>query len=134
MNDTGADDEGEHCYQFPDALALEEVDEIGLPSVDASDHGVTVAFGDRRGPGRQHSSAATSLHRSLKATARVRRLHARGALTIGPGGGRYADPTLFRASTCALSSCVSDVAICTNSGQTTCNPAFCFPAPNAYLD
>jgi hypothetical protein len=70
-----------------------------------------------------------------EATARVRRLHAGSALTIGTGGGRgYADPTLFRASTCALSECVSDVAICTNPGQTTCDPAVCFAAPKAYLD
>jgi hypothetical protein len=50
---------------------------------------------------------------------------------VGPMGdaGLAADPTLFRAHTCALSSCISDVAICTNTGQATCDPVFCVAAP-----
>lgn len=48
------------------------------------------------------------------------------------GPGLAADPTLFRANTCALSECISNFAICTNPGQRTCDPAFCFAAPAAF--
>lgn len=61
----------------------------------------------------------------------ARRLVGGGSPLMGGGGGIAADPTLFRANTCALSSCVSDVAICTNSGQRTCDPAFCVAMPVA---
>ena len=36
------------------------------------------------------------------------------------------DPTLFHADTCVLSPCISKYAVCTNPGQTTCDPAVCF--------
>jgi len=62
----------------------------------------------------------------------ARRLIGGGIPLMGGGGGIAADPTLFRANTCALSSCISDVAICTNSGQRTCDPAFCVAAPVAF--
>jgi hypothetical protein len=44
--------------------------------------------------------------------------------SIGDAG-LAADPTLFNGNTCALSACVSNVAVCTNSGHTTCDPVFC---------
>jgi hypothetical protein len=92
----------------------------------------------------QHSVATTSLRAQTEflrgdvgtaftaGSARAHRVAAGGVPLIDSGGGLAADPTLFRANTCALSSCVSDVAICTNSGQRTCDPVFCVAAPVAF--
>lgn len=89
------------------------------------------------GPGDTRRAASTSFLEGeiaqayMDAGRRVQQLHA--VVAFGMNGTKYADPTLFQGSTCALSSCVSDVAICTNSGQTTCDPGLCFPAPKAYF-
>lgn len=69
----------------------------------------------------------------IEAGRSVQRVHAGGSLSFGLTGNLKADPTLFHAKTCALSSCLSDITICTNSGQTTCDPALCFPNPKAFL-
>jgi hypothetical protein len=61
--------------------------------------------------------------------ARARTLTAGRLPSLAGAPGLAADPTLFRANTCALSSCISNVAICTNPGQTTCDPAVCVAVP-----
>ncbi len=122
-------------FDEPDVLHTER---IGQGDEDADKTWVWIkpeALGraERTGASRQAAFLQGDIAASFAdATARVRRLHAGGPLLVGRGGGRYADPTLFRGNTCALSACVSDIAICTNPGQTTCDPAVCFAAPKLY--